>query len=125
MTLGQLFGSRGFEAGANALTSLFGLRSQNKSSRYATDANTRLLQDQIRMEAERNARLDAAAELDRQDRLRQHDATEAQRKREFDAMEEDRGFNRSLVEAREARRNVFRPYSERALRTLGSILRIN
>jgi hypothetical protein len=124
MTLGSLLGSRGFETGVNALTGFLGNRSQNKANRYAIDANARLTADQIRFEQERIRRQEEADALDRADAERRWNAEQALRAQQHAASEEERAYNRRLMDAREARRAVFRPYSERAMRTLGSILGI-
>lgn len=124
MTLGSLLGSRGFEAAMNAGTSLFGMRAQNRANRYAADANSRLMAEQIAMERERLRVQQEADAADRADAERRWAAEQAFAAKQFDAGEEERAYNRSLVEAREARRAAFRPYSERAMRTLGSILGI-
>ncbi len=131
MTLGGLLGSRGFEAGANAFTSLFGLRSQNKANRYATDVNARLMSEQVRLEQDRIRRQEEADAADRVDAERRWQAEQAFAAQQHAASEEERAYRRSLSERdvrlddeREARRAVYRPYSERAMRTLGSILRI-
>jgi hypothetical protein len=123
-SLGKLLGSRGFETGANALTSLFGLRSQNKANKYATDVNARLMSDQVRMEQERIARQEAAEAADRADIERRWMAEQAQSKQEFDALQEQRAYDRRILDEREGRRAMYRPYSEAAMRSLGRILGI-
>jgi hypothetical protein len=131
MTLGSLLGSRGFEVGANALTSLFGMRSQNRANRYATDANARLTSEQLAFERERIRRQEEADALDRADAERRWQAEQERYAREHAASEEERAYRRTisdrqlrLDDEREARRAVFRPYSERAMRSLGAILGI-
>lgn len=131
MTLGRIFGSRGFEAGANALTSLLGMRSQNRANRYATDANSRIMADQTRLEQERIRRQEEADAADRADIERRWVAEQAQKAQEYAALQEEREYNRSisdrqlrLDDEREARRAVYRPYGVRAMRSLGSILGI-
>lgn len=124
MTLGSIFGSRGFEAAVNAGTSLFGARAQNKANRYATDANSALMARQIAME---EARIKAQQDADAADRLdaqRRWDAEQAFQAKQFAATEEERAYNRKLLDDREARRAVYRPYSERAMRSLGALLGI-
>jgi len=121
-SLGKLLGSRGFDTVANGVTSLLGMRAQNNANRYATDANSALMARQIAMaEAQIKAEHDAN-EADRADATRRFDAEQAFKAKEFDASEEERAYNRKLLEDREARRAVFRPYSESALRSLGAIL---
>lgn len=124
MTLGRILGSRGFDTVANGVTSWLGNRAQNKANRYATDANTALMSRQIAMEQERiKAQQDADA-ADRVDATRRFDAEEAFKAKQFAASEEERAYTRKLLDDREARRAVFRPYSERAMRSLGAILGI-
>lgn len=131
-SLGKLLGSRGFEAIANGATSLLGLRSQNKTNKYATDANARLMADQTRLEQERLARTDAADTADRADAERRWQAEQDQAKQEYAAAQEQREYQRmisdrqlALDNEREARRSTYRStYGDPAMRSLGSILGI-
>lgn len=124
MTLGRIFGSRGFEAGVNGLTSIMGMRSQNNANRYATDANSRLMADQIRLEEARIRKQDEIDAADRADAERRWAAEEEWRRKQHEASEEERAYTRRLSEEREGRRAAYRPYRDSALRTLGSLLRI-
>lgn len=123
-SLGRLLGSRGFEALANGATSLLGMRSQNNANRYATDVNARLTAEQLAMERERLAREQAAADADRADAKARWDAEQAMAARQFAASEDERAYNRQLLEAREARRAMYDPYRQNAMRSLGAILGI-
>jgi hypothetical protein len=131
MNLGRIFGSRGFETAANGITSLFGMRSQNKANKYATDANARLQAEQIAMEQGRiKAQQDADAQ-DRADAERRWQAEQERAKQAYEQTQEQLAYQRSLSDRqlrlddeREARRAVYRPYSEAAMRSLGSILRL-
>lgn len=123
-SLGKLLGSRGFEAAANGLTSLFGMRAQNKANRYATDANARLQADQIAMERDRIRRQDEVDALDRADATKRWEAEQAMRAQEYAAAQEERAYARSLSEDREARRAAYRPMQDAAMRSLGSLLRV-
>lgn len=123
MTLGRILGSRGFELGSNAITSLLGMRSQNRANRYATDANARLSADQIQLERDRIKRQEDVDAADRADAERRWLAEQAQRKQDYDALQEERTYRRTLDDRnvrlddeREARRAGLR-------RSLGALLR--
>lgn len=125
MNLGRLLGSRGFDTVANGLTSLFGMRAQNKANKYATDANSRLTAQQIAMENDRLARTDAADTADRADAERRWLAEQAQAKEAFDYNRAINDRSLRLDDEREARRSAYRTnFSDPAMRSLGSILRL-
>lgn len=124
MNLGRLLGSRGFETGLNAITSIFGNRAANRANRYAADANSRLMADQIALERERIRRQEEADALDRAEAQRRWEAEERWRATQFAASEEERAYARRLSEEREGRRAAYRPYRDAAMRSLGAILRI-
>lgn len=131
-TLGSLLGSKGMELGVGVGTSLLAQRSQNKANRYTTDRNAELTREQMRLENERLVRAEAAEAADRADAERRWQAEQAFQKSTFDATEEERAYNRSisdrqlrLDDEREQRRAPYRAASERAMRTLGSILGIS
>lgn len=123
-SLGKLLGSRGVEAIGNGVTSILGMRSQNNANRYATDVNARLTAQQIQMEQDRIARQEAADAADRADAQKRWEAEQAMKAKELAASEEERAYNRQLLDAREARRALYDPYRQNAMRSLGAILGI-
>lgn len=111
--LGAILNSPALGLGVNALTSFFGNRSANRQAQAA-------LQAQLQANAQATALQERSlAEQSRQFDLSQADARaaleaqNAMRRRELDAAEEERAFNRRLVEEREAR---LAPHRQNALR---------
>lgn len=123
-TLGSILNSDALGLGVGAVTSWLGNRSQNRSTRYVADLNAKNTTETLALERERLEREMANANLDRADALKMQEAINELKRRELDATEEDRAYNRSLVEAREARSAPRREMSARAMRSLGAILGI-
>lgn len=119
--LGSIFNSKGMELGVNAGLNLLGMRSQNKANDQArTDAlNAQrealtLQRQQLEIEA-RNA------DLDREDARRLNEAVNELKRRELAITEEQRTFDRGLLEARETRLAPYRQVNQQALQRLSSL----
>jgi len=109
MTLGNIWNLANL--GVGAASSLFGMRSQNRG-----------LDKQIALQRqEMAARLAADAEA-RAEAKRQFDAQQANETRRFAADDEDRAFNRRLLEEREARMAPYRVSADRARQRLAAFL---
>lgn len=91
------------EIGVPAVTSLFGMRAQNNALKQQGALEQRNLQEQMAFAREQEAQ--RRAEYDRQmaEESRRWDVENQNRARELAAAEEDRAFNRRLIEEREAR----------------------
>lgn len=122
-SLGSMLKSPAFGLGVNAFTSLMGNRAASQQQQRALDAQMR-----ANAEATQLAR-DQMAEQQRQWNLSQADsraALEAQnelKRRELAATEEERAFNRKLIEDREARLAPYRANAQRWAMTLAQMLR--
>jgi len=121
-TLGSILNSDALGLGVGAAMNYFGNRSQNQANRYATDVNARNTAETLALERQRLEQEATNANLDREDARKLNEAINELKRRELDAAEEDRAYNRSLIEARELRAAPRREMSARAMRSLGSIL---
>jgi hypothetical protein len=132
MNLGRIFGSRGFETGTNVLTSLFGMRSQNKGEQVRhRRERAGYRPNRSRWSKGASKRSKTPTRMDRADAERRWQAEQERAKQAYEQTQEQLAYQRSLSDRqlrlddeREARRAVYRPYSEAAMRSLGSILRL-
>lgn len=109
MTLGNIWNLANL--GVQGVSSLFGQR-----------ANTRATNQQISL-AEREMAMRMAADAEaRAEAKRQFDAQQANEARRFAAEDEERVFNRRLLEDREARRAPYRAQADRARQRLAAFL---
>lgn len=109
MTLGNIFNLANL--GVGAFSSFMGQRSQNKG----LDQQMALQRQQMAMQAQADAEARAEAK-------RQFDATQANESRRYAADDEERAFQRRLVEEREARLAPYRAQADRARQRLARFL---
>lgn len=121
-TLGSILNSDALGLGVGAVTNWLGNRSQNKANRYVADLNAKNTAETLALERSRLEQEMQNANLDRADAMKLQEAVNELKRRELDALEEDRAYNRSLIEAREMRAAPRREMSARAMRSLGAIL---
>jgi hypothetical protein len=107
--------------GVNALTTLFGMRSQTKAADRARAEQLAANREALALERQRLELEARNADLDRADAKAANDAINELRRRELAAAEEERAFNRGLVEAREGRLAPYRANSQAAMRRLAEM----
>lgn len=120
MTLGNML--KLGELGVGGISSLFGARSANKTARYAADSNARTIASQMALERERLATEAATNARQEAEAKRQWEANQLMQQRQFDASEEERLYNRRLLDEREARAAPRRAMADRARMRLGALL---
>lgn len=120
-TLGKLFNSSGTELGVNAGLSLLGMRSQNKAADQARADTLAANREALALQRQQLEMEMTNANLDREDARAAQAALNELRKRELDAAEEERAFNRSITEQDRAYQAPFREASVGALRKLQSM----
>lgn len=120
-TLGKIFSSPGMELGVNAGLSLLGTHSAKKAADQARADQLAAQKEAIAIERQKLELEATNANLDREDQRALNAAINELKKRELDAAEEERAFNRGLVEQRETRLAPYRDASGRALQRLQSM----
>lgn len=120
-TLGKLFSSPGLELGVNAGLTLLGNRSANKAADQARADQMAQYRESIALQRQQLEMEARNADLDREDARALNAAINELKKRELDAAEEERAFNRSLIEQRETRMAPYRRSSEAALQRLNQM----
>lgn len=119
--LGSVMNSNGANLGVNAALAVYGQKSANKAN---DQARRDLLNSQREALALQRQQLETEArnaDLDREDARALNTAINELKKRELDAAEEARAFERSLVEQRETRLAPYRKISEQALNRLSAM----
>jgi hypothetical protein len=119
--LGSMFSSKGMDLGVNAGLSLFGMHSQKKAADQARADTLAANREAIALQRQQLEETTRNANLDRADAKAANDAINELKKRELDAAEEERAYNRSLVEQREARLAPYRQRGQQALDRLASM----
>lgn len=104
--LGDLF--KLAEFGVPAVTQLIGMRSQNRAMDRQAAMEQRTLAEQMAFAREQEAFRRAEADRVAREDQRRWEIEQQNRGRELAAAEEERAFNRRLIEEREARRNQAR-----------------
>lgn len=120
-TLGKLFNSRGAELGVNAALSLYGQHAQNKAADQARADALKGQQEAIALQRQQLELEATNANLDREERKALNDAINELKKRELDAAEEQRAYDRNKDEQEQTRLQPYRQISEQALRRLSSM----
>ena len=111
------------EIGVPAITSLFGMRSQNRALDRQSQTEQQNLAEQMAFAREQEARRQQEYERQMTEEARRYDIDERNRQRELTAAEEERAFNRRLLEERETRRAPYRQASRDALIRLQDLMR--
>ena len=112
------------EVGVPAITGLFGMRSQNRALDRQAQAEQAALAEEIVFAREQEAQRRAEAERMFVEDQRRWEAEERNRGRELAATEEERAFNRRLLEERESRRAPLRAAAGPALFRLQELMRM-
>lgn len=111
MSLGKFLNSDLLGLGVNSVMSILGNRANSRAQQEALAAQTAANNQAHALQLQSLADARAA-----------NDAQNEMRRRELAASEEDRAFNRRLIEEREARLAPYRAMSERARMSLASFL---
>lgn len=122
MTMGKILSSPLAGLGVNSAMSLLGMRSANKANKYQVDRNSEAVAKQIALEEQRLASEASERQAQRIEDQRRWEAEEAYKAKMLAASEDERLYNRSILEKRQARVDAYDPIRQRALRSLGSIL---
>jgi hypothetical protein len=109
------------DLGVNTGLSLFGMHSQKKAADQARSDTLAANREAIALQRQQLEETTRNANLDRADAKAANDAINELKKRELDAAEEERAYNRSLVEQREARLAPYRQRGQQALDRLASM----
>lgn len=117
-TMGRLFNSPGMELGVNSALNLFGMRSQNRANDQARQDALLQYREGLALERQRLEQEMQNAALDREDARALNAAVNELKRRELEADEEQRSFERGLVEARETRLAPYRETSAAAMNRL-------
>lgn len=121
-TFGNLLGLA--SVGVPAVTSLFGQRSQNRALDKQGAIEQQNYAQQLRMAQDNEAYRRQEAQRVADEERRRWTAEEGYRARQVAADEEERAFNRRLLEEREARRAPRRVASQQAMVRLGDLLKL-
>lgn len=117
-TLGKLFTGRGLELGVNSALTLFGMKSGQKAADQARRDQLLATQQALALERQRLEIESQNANLDREDARALNAAINELKKRELDAAEEARAWERNTYEQQDARREPYRQASQQALNKL-------
>lgn len=120
--LGSMFNSNGMNLGVNAGLSLLGHRSENRAADQARRDTLAANAEAIKVQREQLELEARNSTLDREDARALNAAINALRKQEFDALQEQRAFDRGVSERAEGRivADVARrePYRQRGVQAL-------
>lgn len=119
--LATMFNSKGMDLGVNAGLSLLSMRSQNKANDQARADALAAQREALALQRQQLEQTAMNANLDREDARAANAALNELKKRELDAAEEERAFNRSIVEQREARLAPYRQRGTQALDRLAAM----
>lgn len=108
--------------GINAVTGILGQRSANNAANRASQAQLSALDRQLAADAENRAQQMQQFQMSQADARAANEASNALRRQELAASEEERAFSRKLIEDREARLAPYRQMSDRARLSLASFL---
>lgn len=108
LSLGGFLNSPMTGLGVNALTSWMGQRSANKAAKEAGQLQLTALERQLAADAANRGEQTRQFDASQADARAANQASNDLRRQELVAMEEERAFNRRLIEEQEARRNARR-----------------
>lgn len=118
--LGALLNIAGL--GVGAITNLFGTKKANETARYTADMNAKSVAEQMALERDRLAQEKEQFLQQQDDAKRAWDAQQAQYAQQYATSEDDRLYNRRLVDARESRNAGRRVIADKARAKLGALL---
>lgn len=119
--LGAMFNSAGMKLGVNSALSLVGMRSQNKANDQARADTLAANREALALQRQQIEAELRNADLDRADAKAANDAMNELKRRELAAADEERQFQRSLLEQREARLAPIRQRGQQALDRLAAM----
>lgn len=119
--LGRLFSSPGLNLGVNAGLTVAGMIGGNRAAGQARRDQMAQYREGLALQRQQLEAEARNADLDREDARALNAAVNELRRRELDAAEEQRAFDRGLLEQREARLAPYRRASEQALARLNAM----
>lgn len=119
--LGSIFSSKGMDLGVNAGLSLLGMHSSNKAADQARADTLAANREAIALQRQQLEEQTRNATLDRADAKAANDAINELKKRELDAAEEERAYNRARLDREDAQLAPYRQRGQQALDRLAAM----